>query len=251
VEVSVLEHILNGAPTMPETQGIFLAETWRFGEKLCAFTSKTFYEGKLHSTKQRQLDRQALAGGPLEGAGLFVREVRHEGNRHTSDEELEAILDLVEALVRPGSKWVDHQGVARQMTSDDILIVSPYNAQVSRLSEALRKGRHSDFAWRIGTVDRFQGQEAPVVIYSMATSRVEDAPRGMEFLYSLNPAQCCHLARQMRCRIGCLAASIRAGVQDTEADSAGKCAVPIPPDGHSTRSRRCSAVFGKERVRTG
>jgi predicted RecB family nuclease len=186
VEVSVLEHILKGARTMPEMQGIFLAETWRFGGKLCAFTSRTFYEGKLHPTEQRQLDRQALAGGPLEGAGLFVREVRHEGNRHTSDEEVQAILDLVEALVRPASKWVDHQGVARQMTSDDILIVSPYNAQVSRLSEALWKGMHSDFAWRIGTVDRFQGQEAPVVIYSMATSRAEDAPRGMEFLYSLN-----------------------------------------------------------------
>ena len=67
------------------------------------------------------------------------------------------------------------------MTGEDILVVAPYNAQVNRLAERL-----ASTGVRVGTVDKFQGQEAPVVIYSMATSRPEDAPRGMEFLYSLN-----------------------------------------------------------------
>ena len=76
---------------------------------------------------------------------------------------------------------MDCHGAPHQMTSDAILIVAPYNSQVSLLSEQL-----APRGIRVGTVDKFQGQEAPVVIYSMATSTPEDAPRGMEFLYNLN-----------------------------------------------------------------
>ena len=76
--------------------------------------------------------------------------------------------------------WRDKEDVVRPLTEKDILVVAPYNAQVSALIEALPDGA------RVGTVDKFQGQQAPVSIYSMATSRPEDAPRGMEFLYSLN-----------------------------------------------------------------
>ncbi len=67
------------------------------------------------------------------------------------------------------------------MSGEEILVVAPYNAQVSRLSDRLK-----DIGLKVGTVDKFQGQQAPVVIYSMATSRPEEAPRGLEFLYSLN-----------------------------------------------------------------
>jgi uncharacterized protein len=84
-------------------------------------------------------------------------------------------------LIAPGIRWVDEDGKESQMTGADLLIVAPYNAQVSRLAERL-----DGIDVRVGAVDKFQGQEAPVVIYSMATSRPEDAPRGMEFLYSLN-----------------------------------------------------------------
>jgi len=98
------------------------------------------------------------------------------------------VVRIVDELLAPGSEWVDEHGVAKQITPDDILIVSPYNAQVSRLQDALV--RRADLQVRqlprVGTVDKFQGQEAPVVIYSMATSRPEDAPRGLNFLYSLN-----------------------------------------------------------------
>ena len=95
-----------------------------------------------------------------------------------------AIATLVERLVTAPAFWVDSDSRSHRVTGEDILIVSPYNAQVSRLR---RRFDASGFEVpRIGTVDKFQGQEAPVAIYSMAASRAEDAPRGMEFLFSLN-----------------------------------------------------------------
>ena len=112
---------------------------------------------------------------------MWVLEVDHDGNRNASDEEVEAVADLVAKLTAPGARWIDEHGVAKQMTGDEILVVAPYNAQVSRLSDRLK-----DTGVNVGTVDKFQGQQAPVVIYSMATSRPEEAPRGLEFLYSLN-----------------------------------------------------------------
>lgn len=180
VDVSSLEHILNGAQTMPETLGVFLADTWRFGSAICEFTSEVFYEGRLRPTAGKDLERQHLAGGPINGAGLFVLDVVHDGNRNGSDEEVQAVVTLIARLLASDSTWVDDQGAARRIAPDDILVVSPYNVQVNRLAEAVPAGV------RCGTVDKFQGQQAPVSIYSMATSRPEDAPRGLEFLYSLN-----------------------------------------------------------------
>jgi uncharacterized protein len=107
--------------------------------------------------------------------------VEHEGNRNSSPEEVAVVVDLVRRLTAPGVRWVDERGTEAQMTGAHIKVVAPYNAQVSRLSDTL-----APLGVAVGTVDKFQGQEAPVVIYSMATSRPEDAPRGMEFLYSLN-----------------------------------------------------------------
>ena len=86
---------------------------------------------------------------------------------------------LVDSLLNQKARWVDRTGQEKAITSDDILIIAPYNAQVFRIQSLLPGAR-------VGTVDKFQGQEAPVVIYSMATSTPEEAPRGMEFLYSLN-----------------------------------------------------------------
>jgi len=89
------------------------------------------------------------------------------------------VTQIVERLLKPNVKWFYSAGHSRRLKEDDILIVAPYNAQVADLKTRLPK-------MRIGTVDKFQGQEAPVVIYSLTTSSPEDAPRGMEFLYSLN-----------------------------------------------------------------
>lgn len=104
---------------------------------------------------------------------------QHEGNQSSSDEEVDVIEGMVRELTTSGTSWVDQDGKSLPIYMDNILIVAPYNAQVFRLSEQLPNRR-------IGTVDKFQGQEAPVVIYPMTTSSPEDAPRGMEFLYSLN-----------------------------------------------------------------
>jgi hypothetical protein len=122
-----------------------------------------------------------LTTAPFEGAGLWVNEVVHEGNQNASIEEVNAVDRIVDSLIRPGAQWIDGDGAIHPITSDDVLVVAPYNLQVALLEERIgAKGV------RAGTVDRFQGQEAPVVIFSMTTSAPEDAPHGMEFLYSLN-----------------------------------------------------------------
>ena len=178
--MSALDHILQGHKTIPDDRGIFLPETRRLAPSICAFTSEVFYEGLLSSLAG--LERQVLVGAPpFEGAGLWVVGVAHEGNQNSSIEEAEAVDRIVSLLLREGSQWIDKDGISNQMTGNDILVVAPYNAHVALLGERL-----SPRGVGVGTVDRFQGQEAPVVIYSMATSTPEDAPRGMEFLYSLN-----------------------------------------------------------------
>src|SRR5262249_14524719 len=146
---------------------------------ICTFTSEVFYEGRL--TSKPGLDKQQLVGGRFTGSGLWVHQVEHDGNRNASDEEVEAVVDLVAPLTAPGAQSIDENGVAQGIISSDILVVAPYNAQVSRLSDRLKSR-----GVIVGTVDKFQGQQAPIVIYSMATSRPEEAPRGLEFLYSLN-----------------------------------------------------------------
>lgn len=180
VNASALQHILGEHQTLPSDRGIFLPVTWRLAPSICSFTSELFYETRLAS--KLGLERQRLTGvGDFDGSGLWVVEVDHDGNRNSSIEEIEVVADLAARLTALGARWTDEHGKDKQMTSNDILVVSPYNAQVSRLAERLEST-----GVRVGTVDKFQGQEAPVVIYSMATSRPEDAPRGMEFLYSLN-----------------------------------------------------------------
>ena len=180
VDISALDHILGGHQTMPEGRGIFLPVTYRLAPRICEFTSEVFYERKL--TSRPGLERQRLIHtGRFDDAGLFIVDVAHDGCRNSSAEEADVVRAIVSELVQPGVGWVDDEGRERQLTSADILVVAPYNAHVNLLQE--RVGLPAS---RIGTVDKFQGQEAPVVIYSMATSRPEDAPRGMEFLYSLN-----------------------------------------------------------------
>ena len=162
-----------GSQTISRDRGIFLPETWRLAPSVCAFTSKVFYEGRLHA--RAGLERQTLAGtAPFEGAGLWVVPVTHDGNQNSSTEEVDVIERIVGSLLHPNARWTDRDGDAHAITPNDILIVAPYNSQVSLLAERL-----APRGGRVGTVDKFQGQEAPIVIYSMATSRPEDAPRGM------------------------------------------------------------------------
>jgi uncharacterized protein len=178
IAVSALQHVLGGHKTIPAERGIFLPLTWRMSPSLCALTSELYYEGRLQSGPG--LENQRLVNAGVAGSGLWYADVNHDGNRNQSLEEVEVIADLVQRLTSPGVMWTNDKGDATQMVLENILVVSPYNSQVNRISETLGPGAN------VGTVDKFQGQQAPVVIYSMATSRPEDAPRGMEFLYSPN-----------------------------------------------------------------
>jgi uncharacterized protein len=177
-ERSALAHLLDGAATMPADKGLFLAKTWRLHPEVCAFTSEVFYESRLEA--QAGMELQDLNGkAPLTGTGVRFLPVVHSGNRSDSPEEAEAIRRMVDSLLAGGSSWTDPSGKVRPLTMKDIVIVTPYNDQVG---EVLRVLPHV----RVGTVDKFQGQEAAISIYSMATSSPAEAPRGMEFLYSLN-----------------------------------------------------------------
>ena len=177
-EVSALEHILAGAKTIAKEKGLFLENTWRLHPKIRDFTSEVFYESRLQS--RAGLENQKIEGHPLlTHSGLWFAPINHDGNQNSSPEEVNKIANIVESLLKPGVRWIDDSGRSRPLALSDILIVAPYNAQVSDLGGRLKKAL-------VGTVDKFQGQEAPVVIYSLTTSSPEDAPRGMEFLYSLN-----------------------------------------------------------------
>jgi predicted RecB family nuclease len=176
--ISALEHVLGGAATIADDAGLFLDQTRRLHPAITKFTSELFYEGRLQSLPG--LERQAIEGaGPISGAGLFHLPVEHEGNQSSSREEADKIKALVSSLLRGATRFVDEHGATRPLEPKDILIVAPYNAHVSTLADALP-------GFQIGTVDKFQGQEAPIVIVSLATSSAEEAPRGMEFLYSPN-----------------------------------------------------------------
>lgn len=180
VSASALEHMLAGHKTIPDDRGVFLPFTWRLCPPIAAFTSELFYENRLSS--RAGLEKQRLNhAGDFDGNGLWVMRASHDGNRTSSIEEIEFVAHLVERLTAKGMSWTNKDGKKKQIVGSDILVVAPYNAQVSRLIARLAPS-----GARVGTVDKFQGQEAPVVIYSMATSRPEDAPRGMEFLYSIN-----------------------------------------------------------------
>ena len=175
--VSALEHLLGDHATIPADRGLFLARTWRLHPAVCDFVSEAFYEGRLEpdpACRTQCVDDGRWAGG----AGVRWRPVHHAGNRTSSAEEVTEVVTGVDALL--GRQWTDREGRRQRLGLGDILVVSPYNAQVARLRAALPPGA------RVGTVDRFQGQEATVVIFSLATSSADDLPRSVEFLYSLN-----------------------------------------------------------------
>jgi predicted RecB family nuclease len=176
--VSALDYILAGHETIAPDQGLFLSETWRLHPEICDFTSELFYERRLQpipGLEQQEIRSQ----GRVSGAGLRYLSVEHQGNQSSSPEEARAVRALVADLLESKATWTDREGIERPIGLQDILIIAPYNAQVLELQERIPGAR-------IGTVDKFQGQEAPIVIYSMTTSALADAPRGMNFLYSLN-----------------------------------------------------------------
>jgi uncharacterized protein len=174
---SVLEHLLAGGGTVLPDRGVFLEETWRMHPDVCAFVSTLAYEGRLRS--QADCARQAIASSGLTGTGLRYLPVPHSGNSQQSAEEAAAVGEEVRRLLATGT-FTDRAGVSRPLTPADILVVAPYNMHVRLLLQAVPEGVE------VGTVDKFQGREAPVVFFSMASSSGDEIPRGLEFLFSRN-----------------------------------------------------------------
>jgi predicted RecB family nuclease len=176
--VSALEHILGERATMPADAGLLIDRTRRMHPDLCRFTSELFYDGKL--TGVDGLELQRILGERAPRSGLAVVKVAHEGNANSSPEEAAVVARLVSGLL--GCEWQSADGGRRPVTAQDVLVVTPYNAQIRAIQDALAAAG-CGASVKVGTVDKFQGREAPVAIYSMATSSAEEAPRGLEFLY--------------------------------------------------------------------
>jgi superfamily I DNA and/or RNA helicase len=178
---SALEHVLSENLTMPEDLGIFIGHTRRMHPDLTSFTSEVFYDGKLESIDG--LDGQRInSESAFSGAGLRSVAVEHDGNASSSPEEAVRVAAIVSELLR--GSWQDSHGRQMPLTSADVLIVTPFNAQIREIRTALEAA--GLLGVMVGTVDKFQGREAPVTIYSLGSSSAELAPRGMEFLYQLN-----------------------------------------------------------------
>lgn len=172
---SALAHLLGEAATIADDAGLFLQTTWRLHPDLCAYTSEVFYDDRLRP--ESHLAIQDLDGPePTNGTGPRLVTVVHAGNDNESVEEAHVVADLARAVVA-SARWVNEDGVEAPVGWDQIVIVAAYNAQVGAIRRLLPLAR-------VGTVDKFQGQEAAIAIYSMASSSVDDAPRGMGFLYS-------------------------------------------------------------------
>ena len=175
--LSTLDYLLAEHRTIAPTQGIFLPRSRRMHPAVCKVVSDLVYDGRLSSDAGAA--RHRIDGAPsLPCHGLLFDEISHSGNSQSSDEEADRIAALLTALV--GATFTERDGRQRRIGIEDVLIVSPYNAQVNLLTERLPDGA------RVGTVDRFQGQEAPACLISMATSSAEEMPRDVEFLFSLN-----------------------------------------------------------------
>jgi uncharacterized protein len=180
---SSLAYLLQGQATIPDTLGLFLGTTWRLHPKLCDFISDTMYEGRLQAAVQtaQRIVRVPHAGARIirQEAGLVFVPVQHAGNTQGSDEEVAMIQEIVAELL--GRERTGENGqVIGTLGLEDILCVAPYNMQVRKLQAALGPNA------RVGSVDKFQGQEAAVVIVSMCASQGESSPRGIEFVFNRN-----------------------------------------------------------------
>jgi predicted RecB family nuclease len=178
-EASALEHLLQGHVTLPPDRGLFLERTFRMAPPITRFVSETFYEGRL--TSQPGTERVTLdSTDGFDGTGLTFVPVEHEGCDGLAPEEVTAVADVLGRLVRPGARVRDSSGAWSDLSLGGVMIAAPFNRHVDALREGLPAGP------LIGTVDKLQGQERPVVIYALGVSTPDLAPRGLEFLFDLH-----------------------------------------------------------------
>jgi uncharacterized protein len=179
--LSVLDYLLKGEATIARERGIFLGVTWRMHPDICRFISDAVYDGRLTSESiaaRRKLVFKKQIAPPLPSTGIHYLPVKHTDCSQSSEEEAAVIKELYQQLLE--QSFENENGNVIQLTDENILVVSPYNMQVNLLKRELPTGA------RVGTVDKFQGQEAEVVLISMATSSGDELPRNIEFLFSKN-----------------------------------------------------------------
>ncbi|NLJ51465.1 MAG: TM0106 family RecB-like putative nuclease [Alcaligenaceae bacterium] len=180
--LSILDYLLHQTPTISEEKGVFLDTTYRMHSAVNQFISQAVYEGKLHTDPQN--DQQTVTvptdyhSQLAQEAGIVYLPVDHEGNTQASTEEVALIQKTAYELL--GRDFTAKDGSTRPISWDDMLFVAPYNQQVGLLQSAL--GEQA----KVGSVDKFQGQEAPIVFFSLCASNASDSPRGMEFLFDKN-----------------------------------------------------------------
>lgn len=178
---SALEYLLNGEATIAPAMGIFLDKTYRMHPNVCRFISEAIYESRLtsdQSTLQQHLVLDSNAHPAILSTGIRLEEIEHDGCSQRSDEEANLIRELIDNLLT--QSYCNKDGEVNPITLDDILVVAPYNMQVNHIRRKLPPQA------RVGTVDKFQGQEAEIVILSMTTSSASYLPRNMDFLFSRN-----------------------------------------------------------------
>src|SRR5665213_46017 len=180
---SVLNYYMQDHATIPATLGLFLPVTYRLPPGICQFVSEMVYEGRLQhapATANRRIASKGKAGGGItQESGLAFLPVCHEGNVQESPEEADAIRTTVDQLLKMTK--IDEKGLpAGPVMPGDIMVVAPYNMQVRLLRRQLPAGI------RIASVDKFQGQEAEVVIVSMCSSFGEYGSRGLAFILDQN-----------------------------------------------------------------
>jgi len=177
--LSILDYLLHKTPAIPNDMGIFLNKTYRMHSAVNQFISDAIYEGKLTASPENDLQRVRIPDG-YQGtlnkeAGIITVPVMHQENTQASDEEAEQIVILANQLL--GRIYTDKEGQKRCIEWKDIMFVVPYNHQVNKLKAALGKEA------KVGSVDKFQGQEAAIIFLSMCASNANESPRGLNFLF--------------------------------------------------------------------
>lgn len=179
--MSALNFMLGDHAVIPEDRGIFLERTYRMHPNVCEPLSEVIYEGKLQADAPNQNQAILLENRTLitQESGILTIWLDHDGNTQSSEEEAAIVNALLEEL-KSGRFRDKNNEVAAISLEKDVLVVAPYNMQVNLLKERLPSNT------RVGTIDKFQGQEAPVVIISMAVSDIEESPRGLDFIFDMN-----------------------------------------------------------------
>ena len=218
-DVSALDHILVSQKTLSRDKGLFLPETWRLHPDISAYTSELFYESKLGS--RAGLDQQIIkADGPVSGSGLRYLPVEHHGNQNCSPEEAEVLCALVKGVLESNATWIDRDGQESPVTLNDIVIITPYNAQVFEIQRRLpgARGRHGGQVPGPGGPSRH-------LLHRDVKPRGRAARNGVPL--QLQPAQRRHVQGQVPVDPGGLAATLPSRVPHPQADATGECLLPL------------------------